>query len=77
MLTRPRRGAWGELAATIRKYLETPVISCSFFYYEFDHTLCDLGASVNIMPKVTFEKLDYPCQDGRILHGYEEPDEFQ
>src|SRR6185369_5579986 len=52
-LTRPRRGAWGELAATIREDLGTPVISCSIFDYEFVHALCDLGASVNIMPKVT------------------------
>ena len=36
------------------------MISCLIFYYEFDHALCDLGASVNIMPKVTFEKLGYP-----------------
>jgi len=36
------------------------VISCSIFDYEFDHALWDLGASVNIMPKVTFEKLGYP-----------------
>ena len=35
------------------------MISCSIFDYEFDRTLCDLGASVNIMPKVTFEKLGY------------------
>ena len=59
-LTRPRRGAWGELAATIREDPGTPVISCSIFDCEFDHALCDLGASVNIMPKVTFEKLGYP-----------------
>ena len=59
-LTRPRRGAWGELASTIRKDPENPVISCSIFDYEFDHALCDLRASVNIMPKVTFERLGYP-----------------
>ena len=58
--TRPRRGAWGELASTIREDLGTPVISCSILDYEFDHALCDLGASINIMPKVTFEKLGYP-----------------
>ena len=37
------------------------MISCSIFDYNFDHALCDLGASVNIMPKVTFEKLSYPA----------------
>ena len=50
----------GELAATVREDPGTPVINCSIFDCEFDHALCDLGASVNIMPKVTFEKLGYP-----------------
>jgi len=59
-LTRPRRGAWGDLAATVREDTGTPVINCSIFNCEFDHALCDLGASVNIRPKVTFEKLGYP-----------------
>jgi len=59
-LTRPRRSVWGELAATIREDPGTPVISCSIFNCNFDHALCDLGASVNIMPKVTFENLSYP-----------------
>ena len=36
------------------------MISCSIFDCEFDHAVCDLGASVNIMPKVTFKKLGYP-----------------
>ena len=36
------------------------MINCSIFDCKFDHALCDLGASVNIMPKVTFEKLGYP-----------------
>ena len=58
-LIRPRRGAWGKLAATIREDPGTPVINCSISDYEFDHALCDLGASVNIMPNVTFEKLGY------------------
>ena len=31
-LTRPRRGAWGELAATIREDPGTPVISCCLLY---------------------------------------------
>ena len=37
------------------------MISCSIFDYNFDHALWDLGASVNIMLKVTFEKLSYPA----------------
>jgi len=59
-LTHPRRSVWGELAATIREDPGTPVISCSIFDCNFDRALCDLGASVNIMPKVTYEKLSYP-----------------
>ena len=59
-LTLPRRSVWGELVATIREDPGTPLISCSIFDCNFNHALCDLGASVNIMPKVTFEKLRYP-----------------
>ena len=59
-LTRPKRSAWGELAATIREDPGTPVNSCSIFDCNFNRALCDLGASVNIMPKVTYEKLSYP-----------------
>jgi len=59
-LTHPKRGAWGKLVAIIREDPGTPVISFSIFDCEFDHALCDLGASVNIMPKVTFKKLGYP-----------------
>ena len=54
-LTRPRRSARGKLAATIREDPGTPVISFSIFDCNFDHALCDLGVSVNIMTKVTFE----------------------
>ena len=60
-LSRPRRSPWGELAATIREDPETPMNSCSIFDCNFDQALCDLGASVNIMPMVTFEKLSYPA----------------
>ena len=66
-LTRPRRSTWGELAATISEDPETLVISCSIFDCNFDHALCDLGTSVNIMPKVTFEKLSYPALSPTIM----------
>ena len=56
-LTLTRRGEWGELAATIREDPETPVITCSIFDYEFDHALCDFGASVNIMPQCYIRKV--------------------
>ena len=50
-LARPRRGAWGELAATIREDPRTPVISCSIFDYEFDHALCDLEPASTSCPR--------------------------
>ena len=37
------------------------MISCSIYDCHFEQALCDLGASVNIMPKVTFEELGYPA----------------
>ena len=36
------------------------MINCSIFYQYYEHALCDLGASVNIMPMVMYEKLLYP-----------------
>ena len=37
------------------------MISCSIFDQYYEHALCDLGASVNIMPMVIYEKLLYPA----------------
>ena len=36
-----------------------PTIECSIGNQHFDHALCDLGASVSVMPKVVFDKLNY------------------
>ena len=36
------------------------MISCSIFDQYYEHALCDLGANVNIMPMVIYEKLLYP-----------------
>ena len=66
-LTRPRRGPWGELAATITEDPGTQMISCSIFDCIFDQALCDLGARVNIMAKVTFEELGYPALSPTIM----------
>jgi hypothetical protein len=60
-LTRPRRGSWGELATSVGGDTETPMISCSIYDCHFEQTLCDLGASVNIIPKAIFEKLSCPA----------------
>ena len=35
------------------------MISCSIFDQYYEHALCGLGASVNIMPMVIYEKLLY------------------
>jgi hypothetical protein len=36
-----------------------PMITCSIGTQHFDHVLCDLGASISIMPKVVFDKLNF------------------
>jgi len=36
-----------------------PIITWSIGTWQFDHTLCDLGASVSIMPKAMFDKLNF------------------
>ena len=36
-----------------------PTITCSIEAYRFDHALCDLGASVSVMPKAVFDKLHF------------------
>ncbi|RLN40594.1 hypothetical protein C2845_PM01G42040 [Panicum miliaceum] len=60
-LERPRKSSWGDLAVTIKEDPGTPMINCSIYDCYYEHALCDLGASVNIMPKVTFEELAYPA----------------
>ena len=44
------------------------MISCSTYDCHFEQALCDLGASVNIMPKATFEKLSYPALSPTIRY---------
>jgi hypothetical protein len=36
-----------------------PGITCTIYYQEIKNALCDLGASVNLMPKDMFEELGY------------------
>ena len=38
-----------------------PMISCSIFDQSYERALCELGSSINIMPKVIFEQLQYPA----------------
>ena len=36
-----------------------PTITCSIGTQQFDHALYDLGASVSVMPKTVFDKLNF------------------
>jgi hypothetical protein len=40
-----------------------PTIDCSIGDQHFDNALCNLGASVSVMPKVIFDKLPYAKLD--------------
>ena len=59
--THPRMNAWGGLTAKLHEDLGVPMISCSIFNQYYEHALYDLGASVNIIPMVIYEKLLYPA----------------
>ena len=55
-----------ECSATILNHLPEkkndpgcPIITCSIGTQRFDHALCDLGASISVMPKVIFYKLNF------------------
>jgi hypothetical protein len=37
-----------------------PTIECSIRNQYFNNALCDLGASVSVMPKVVFDRLKHP-----------------
>ena len=36
-----------------------PTIRCSIGTQNFEKALCDLGASVNVMPKIVFDQINY------------------
>jgi hypothetical protein len=42
-----------------KKDLGCPTITCSIGNQVFNHALCDLGASISVMPKAAFNKLSY------------------
>nr|AAT76351.1 hypothetical protein [Oryza sativa Japonica Group]ABF97271.1 Zinc knuckle family protein [Oryza sativa Japonica Group] len=42
-----------------KKYSECPTITCSIGAQQFDQALCDLGASVSVMPKDVFDRLNF------------------
>ena len=52
--------AWGGLTAKLHGDPGVPMISYSIFDQNNRRALCDLGSSINIMPKLIFEQLQYP-----------------
>ena len=57
--TPPWMNAWGGLTVKLSGDPGVPMISCSIFDQFYRRALCDLGSSINIMPKVIFEQLQY------------------
>ena len=55
----PCNDVWDGMVAAVQKDPGVPMISCSIYIKHFKRCLCDLGASVNIMPKVIYEALEY------------------
>ena len=49
------------MVAAVQEDPGVPMISCSIYVKHFEQCLYDLGASVNIMPKVIYEELQYPA----------------
>jgi hypothetical protein len=45
-----------------------PTISCLISTEKFDQALCDLGATVNVMPKVIYDKLNHDSLFPTFIH---------
>ena len=54
-----RTNSWEEPKAKFEEQ-GYPAISCHIWNHHYGRALCDLGASINIMPKVIFDELNYP-----------------
>jgi hypothetical protein len=52
---------WDESPVLHKKDNVYPGITCTIYYQKIKNALCDLGASVNLMPKAMFEELGYPA----------------
>jgi hypothetical protein len=48
---------WEESVVLHKKDNGYPTITCTIYYQKIKNTLCDLGASVNLMSKAMFEEL--------------------
>jgi hypothetical protein len=53
-----------------------PTITCSIGAQHFSKALCDLGASVSVMPKVVYDKLNGPLSRGNSIEYPSENPEF-
>jgi hypothetical protein len=52
---------WDESTVLHKKDNGYPGITCTIYYQKIKNALCDLEASVNLMPKAMFEELGYPA----------------
>jgi hypothetical protein len=52
---------WDESPVLHKKDNAYPGIICTIYYQNIKNALCDLGESVNLMPKAMFEELGYPA----------------
>ena len=57
----PKNDSWDDLVVAVQEDPGVPMISCSIYDKNFEQCLCNLGVSVNIMPMVIYEKLQYPA----------------
>jgi hypothetical protein len=60
MLIHQIQDPWDKSAVLHKKDNGYRGITCTIYYQKFKNALCDLGASVNLMPKDMFEELGYP-----------------
>ena len=57
----PKNDSWDGLVTVVQEDPGVSMISCSIYDKYYKHATCDLGSSINIMPKVIFEELQYPA----------------
>ena len=55
----PKNDSWEGLVAVVQEDPGVPMIRYSIYDQYYEQALCDLGPSVNIMPKIIYEKLQY------------------
>ena len=57
----PKNDSWDGLVVAVQEDPGVPMISNSIYDKHYERCLCNVGSSVNIMPKVIFEELQYPA----------------